>query len=534
MWDTPSIRVSWRSADGAPREAVVREGVPVLGAQADDLGVAVALDGDVCRVSVEPSVGLELTCVEATLEPDLARADALFLNGYNSWTDSWERPVDARMRGLHGTPRAVIDRWVLDTSGDYRFARQDPRPGRQHGIGYGYLRFGERVRLFGELDPDSGVTAIYEDLPKGTIALSKEVPQRTIEAGERVEVLSLALLEGTLDEAVSRYLSLMGVAARPARSVAGYSSWYRHYGDITEEKLLGDLAGVRDSFASLELGGVDLVFQVDDGYATVGDWTAPDAGDFPHGMAHLAGAIRETGMVPGLWIAPFVCERDSALFSEHPDWLLRDKDGVPVMSGSHWSGGYALDTLNPEVRDYVRRVLSMATREWGFELLKLDFLYAAALVVRGGMNRGELMADALDLLRESVPEGTRFDLCGVPLMSALGRCEYCRIGCDVGLDWDDKLYMHIINRERVSTKNSLHNTCGRAHLDGRAFRNDPDVFFLRDDVRLTDEQRSRLLEADATLGGVFFTSDDMGLWSDDQRAAFEAALAKFVARADKE
>jgi alpha-galactosidase len=94
--------------------------------------------------------------------------------------------------------------------------------------------------------------------------------------------------------------------------------------------------------------------------------------------------------------------------------------------------------------------------------------------------------------------------------------------------------MRIINRERVSTKNSLHNTCGRAHLDGRAFRNDPDVFFLRDDVRLTDEQRSRLLEADATLGGVFFTSDDMGLWSDDQRAAFEAALAKFVARADKE
>jgi alpha-galactosidase len=76
----------------------------------------------------------------------------------------------------------------------------------------------------------------------------------------------------------------------------------------------------------------------------------------------------------------------------------------------------------------------------------------------------------------------------------------------------------------VSTKNSLANTRGRAHLDGRAFRCDPDVFFLRSDVRLTDEQRTELLEADATLGGVLFTSDDMSLWGADQRALFSRAL----------
>lgn len=140
------------------------------------------------------------------------------------------------------------------------------------------------------------------------------------------------------------------------------------------------------------------------------------------------------------------------------------------------------------------------------------------------------MADALDLLRDSVPEGTLFDLCGVPIMSAIGRTEYCRIGCDVGLDWDGAPYMRISGRERVSTKNALGNIRGRAHMDGVAFLNDPDVFFLRDDVKLSEAQKKTLLEADASLGSVLFTSDDMGSWSEEQKRTFEEALHAFASR----
>ena len=57
-----------------------------------------------------------------------------------------------------------------------------------------------------------------------------------------------------------------------------------------------------------------------------------------------------------------------------------------------------------------------------------------------------------------------------------------------------------------------------------------DVFFLRHDVKLTDAQRSALLEADATMGGMFLTSDDASAWDEGQRATFERALATFVGR----
>jgi alpha-galactosidase len=249
---------------------------------------------------------------------------------------------------------------------------------------------------------------------------------------------------------------------------------------------------------------------------------------FPEGPGELARMSKERGLIPGLWIAPFVCERHSRMFVEHRDWLLRDKDGSVVRTGSHWSGGIALDVRNPSVRDYVRNVLRVVTRVWGFKLLKLDFLYAACMVPHDGMNRGELMADALELLRSSVDDDVRLLLCGVPMTSAFGRCEYCRVGPDVGLDWDDKLHMRLLHRERNSTKQSLANARGRRHLDGMVFRCDPDVLFLRDEgVSFTLRQREEMIQTDTTCGGVLFTSDDMAAWNTQQLDAFHYVLEAF-------
>jgi len=498
---------------------------------ARELGIVSVRGIQARRVRVCPTIPVVITACEAKVACDIAHADAIMLSGYNSWTDTWERPVHATMRGLAGVPRSVVDKWVLDGSGDYRFTEYDLRPGHQHGFGYGYLRYGEDVLLVGSLDEDNGFTTLREDLPHNVLSLHKEVPNRTIRPGEQVELMSFAFVEGTLDEAVDRWLTLAHITPRPAAPLVGFSSWYRYYQDITAERLASDLTAVRDLLANRDLGPCTPVFQIDDGYAKIGDWTTPNTTRFPDGMGAFAHQIEEAGLLPGLWMAPFVCETESRVYQDHPDWLLRDEDGELVCAGSNWSGYYPLDTRKPEVRAHVHDALWTATHEWGFRLLKLDFLFAACMVPRDGLNRGQLMADALDLLRESVPEGVSFDLCGVPIPVALGRTEYCRIGCDVSLDWDDVPYMRMLHRERVSTKRSLANTRGRAHLDRRAFRNDPDVFFLRQDVKLTHQQRSDLIGADAALGGMFLTSDDVATWDEAQMLVFDRTLTIFV---DKE
>ena len=535
------VKTSWSirftpAEGGDERRVTIDESGAARPAEAvRELGVAVRRreGGDYVakRALVRPIRDVVVTSISVTiLDLDVLGADSVFLSGYNSWTDSVERHPLARTRGLRGVPTAVVNRWVLDNSGDYRFVRQAGLPGGQHGVGYGYLRHGDQVLLVGSTDEDSGFTVVRESARVSALKLEKEPPVRTIAAGEELQVISFAVCEGTLDEAFGRYASLSGITRRPAPALVGYSSWYRHYGDISQDKLEHDLEATVALYAGRDLGSCRAVFQIDDGYARVGDWLSPDPERFPDGMAGFPAKCERLGLVPGIWLAPFLVEKESQVAADHPEWLLRNASGELVAAGGNWSGAWALDTRNPEVREHIRTFMGTVTREWGYKLLKLDFLFGACLEQHDGMNRGQLMADALDLLRVSVPEGTWFDLCGVPLVSAFGRCEYCRVGCDVGLDWDDVPYMRLLHRERVSTKRSLANTHGRAHLDGVVFRNDPDVFFLRHDVKLTDAQRSALLEADATMGGMFLTSDDASAWDENQRATFERALATFVER----
>ena len=528
----PIIRIAYHVPGVHRRRQVVisGNGGATGGNDARELGIAVCGNEEVRRVIVRPEVPVVIDEVIATLSIRLTDADAIYLNGYNSWTDSVERPIMGRMWGLTRVPRSLVESQALDASGDYRFVKEDSRPGHQHGFGYGYVRQADEVLLFGSLDEDSGFTLIKEDAEMGTIVLSKEPPARMLAPGEEHEVISLATVGGTLEEAVSRWLKLMGRHARPARPVVGYCSWYRHFGNIDAQSLLSDLDGCHRVLDSLDLTGVDAVFLIDDGYTTVGDWLSCDDARFPEGVRHVAQAACERGLTPGLWLAPFVCERDSDLFEDHPEWVLRDERGDMVVAGTNWSGAYALDTRNDEVRAYVADVLKTVTRDWGFKFLKLDFLYSACLALHDGFNRGELMADALELLNQCVPADVRLLMCGVPLVSAFGRCEYCRVGQDVGLTWDGLPHVRLLQRERISTKLSLANARGRAHLDGHAFRCDPDVLFLREgDVMLSASQRVEMFVTDTSSGGVLFTSDDMGAWDEAQLTKYREAVARFRA-----
>jgi alpha-galactosidase len=92
---------------------------------------------------------------------------------------------------------------------------------------------------------------------------------------------------------------------------------------VTEDDVLRNLDAL--SAARDELP-VDVV-QIDDGYQRqIGDWLETNE-KFPRGLAPLAADIRAAGFTAGLWTAPFCVVGESALFAEHPEWLLQDADG---------------------------------------------------------------------------------------------------------------------------------------------------------------------------------------------------------------
>lgn len=133
----------------------------------------------------------------------------------------------------------------------------------------------------------------------------------------------------------------------------------------------------RDLNAISELDTKVDIFQIDDGYErTVGDWLEPDEKKFPKGMKVIADNIHRNGMKAGLWLAPFAVTPKSHIYKRHKDWLVRDKNGKAHFASHNWGGFYALDIYNNEVRAYIRKVFDTVLKKWGYDMVKLDFLYA--------------------------------------------------------------------------------------------------------------------------------------------------------------
>ena len=480
--------------------------------------LTVTNEDGIISASVTSKTPIELLRLSAEFEYEFKSVSRVYLNGYQSWTDSVEHLPNSRLHGVDHIPKPIADKYAFSQYGDYTFTKYSLKKGVMHGFSYGYIRNYDVYDFIGSLNEDSGFTTIRTDCAAGKVLAFKECSELHIE--NSFEGLKLYIGRGSEDEVFDNWFGLMDKPRRDMRPIRGYTSWYRHYQDISEEILTKDLE-------QSDLGKDDI-FQIDDGWQTaVGDWLSIDNEKFPNGLKAMTDKMAELGKGrAGLWLAPFVCEEKSELFKEHKDWLLKDKNGKVVKGGSNWSGFYALDIYNEGFRAYLKEVFDTIINKWGFNrLLKLDFLYAACIVPRRDKTRGMVMADAMELLRELVGD-TAILGCGVPLASAFGRVEYCRVGCDVSLGWDDKPYMKLMHRERPSTRNCILNSVFRRQLDGRAFGCDPDVYLLRDtETTMTAAQRKCLAEINALTGTVWFTSDNAEDYGDEQKKMYEDAVA---------
>lgn len=484
----------------------------------EDFSLVESFDGERLTVTLYPKIPLKMRSFSTVTPWHCSAADRILLNGYQSWTDTRELTVHDNMPGLTRIPKWLVKKFTFDGYGDYHMVDYSGRKGMLHGFSYGYIRHENVYDFVGSLNERTGYTILKLDAGRQELTIQKECEDLLIT--EAYTILDVVFLRGGYDEVFDRWFALQGIPKPKAGPMSGYTSWYNHYENITEQIIRENL----DSMESLPVKAD--IFQIDDGFETaVGDWLDVDHHKFPNGMKAAADAIHERGMLAGLWLAPFVCETKSRIYQEHPDWIRRDRNGNLVKCGCNWSGFYALDLYHPEVRAYLKCVFDTVLNDWGYDLVKLDFLFAADRVPTPERTRGQQMCEAMELLRKLA--GDKLILgCGVPLMPAFGKVDFCRIGCDVSLDWDDKPYMRIMHRERVSTKNTICNTIYRRSLNGRAFWNDPDVFLLRDEnTQLSPDQKLQLATVNGLFGAVRFTSDNYSKYDDRKKELYRRILA---------
>ncbi|MCR5636318.1 MAG: alpha-galactosidase [Clostridiales bacterium] len=440
------------------------------------------------------------------------KRDSYFMNGYQSWTDTREFYLSEKEHNVNRVPKPLMNIYMFDRYGDALF--YDYKKDMLHGYDVFYKK-GQNSCFVASVNEKNAYLIFEVNRKTGDLTLISDIKGKTLASGETF-ILCDYIYHGDYCSGVSALKK--HYSNKSPKKIFGYTSWYNYYQDINEEIITRDLQALDERFN---------LFQIDDGYETyVGDWLDVDKKKFANGLAPIVDAAHKKGYMAGIWLAPFVAEEKSRLFTEKQSWFKVDKSGQPVKCGSNWSGFYALDLENKEVRDYISTCLKTYA-DMGFDFFKLDFLYAANFPKYNGKTSSQAAHDAYVFLREIL--GDKLILgCGATLSNACGVFDYMRVGPDVSLKFDDVWYMRFMHRERISTKVTLQNTIYRSFLNGVYFGNDPDVFLLRDDnLSLSKEQRRALITINALFGSVMMTSDNISDYDDEKRKLLAYALDLF-------
>lgn len=308
----------------------------------------------------------------------------------------------------------------------------------------------------------------------------------------------------------------------------GWCSWYYYFQNITPAEINKNLQTVSELKPRLPL----KFFQIDDGFQQdVGSWFEFDP-NFAQGVASFSADIRQQGLTPGIWLAPFILQPRSKLIRRHANWLLRKENGNPVNSGFVWGGlGRALDLTHPGALGYVRDVIRTAVQEWGYPYLKLDFLYAAALPGKHydpTKTRAQILRYALELIREEAGNDAILLGCGCPIGPGIGIFDMMRISADVSPEWEPNAFgiRKPVRSEpnMPCARNAIQNIITRTTMDPHWWVNDPDCLLVRADSKLTLPEVQSLATAISLSGGAILISDDMTKLSEDRLKIAQSLL----------
>ena len=256
------------------------------------------------RVTIRIRAKRPLTLVTSSFEVPFQYepGDMLYVNGYQSWTDSREFALSEYIRDLKKVPSFIRNMFHFENYGDAWFMNY--QKDNFHSFTYAYRKKKDReAELVGSLNEENAFLIIHFKKMEDVLSIRSDCQYKKVD--DEFCLYDFVVFKGEVKSVIERYFSLYGTCSAPP--VRGYTSWYLHYQNINEEKLLTALEGINSDHFDL--------FQIDDGYETfVGDWLDIDPVKFPNGLKDIIDKVHNKGLKAGIWLAPFVCETKGDVF----------------------------------------------------------------------------------------------------------------------------------------------------------------------------------------------------------------------------
>ncbi len=299
--------------------------------------------------------------------------------------------------------------------------------------------------------------------------------------------------------------------ARVTAPVAlGWWSWTAYYFGLNEGTALTNALWLAQN---LKAYGYTF-FHIDEGYQFArGEYSTPDADLFPHDLATLERKVTNLGLTPGIWTAPFEVSERSWVFTNHPEWLVKNAKGEPIHIGTVSNKKdqlYALDATNPGAQQYLRETYTTLTKVWNLRYIKLDFMEDSAVegfYYRPNTTALEAQRIGLKTIRDAVGDSVLLDKDGCEMLNPVGIVDMGRISQDTGHSFS-------------ASKDAVTGIAARFFMNRNYFVADPDAFSAS--TQTVDDQAwhggTKPLSSDeamvsvvlsAVSGGMFEIGDDL-------------------------
>jgi hypothetical protein len=243
---------------------------------------------------------------------------------------------------------------------------------------------------------------------------------------------------------------------------AGWNSWDYYAGAVTSDDVLKNVC-----FARKRLARRLETFVIDEGYEfRWGEWIANR--QFPEGLREFCRRVKREGGTPGVWTAPLLVNKYTVLYSEHPDWFMRNRDGA--IAGRLFAYGPMayLDITVPDAERWLYDTFARLRRD-GFEYFKVDFaqhVLEADVWHDRTVPRGALLRRAFETIRRAIGESSYLLACGAPYEPVIGIPDAVRVGRDIHNFWEHVL----INVPAIAARWWTHR---------RVWNVDPDFLIVR-------------------------------------------------------
>ena len=288
----------------------------------------------------------------------------------------------------------------------------------------------------------------------------------------------------------------------------GWWSWTAFYSDITEGNTWSNAQWLAEHLKHLGFN----YFHLDLGYAYArGEYTTPNAAQFPNGLVPLSHKVCNLGLKMGFWTAPFEASDRSWVYEHHKDWLVHNAQGEPIEIGVGDEAGkevlFVLDATNPAAQQYLRDTYRTLARDWGAAYIKLDFMDNTAIegyYYAPNTTALEAQRIGLRIIREAVGEHVLLDKDGSPMLNPVGLVDEGRLSQDTG---------HTFLR----SKEAAPGIAARYYMQHNFFLSDPDALTVSRQMieerhiqaPLTLNEAEVSVALAAVSGGMFEIGDDL-------------------------